>query len=195
MRRYWGSNVPTFLKVRNKTIVLLFFRELLTACSRTLFFIKSVWTLIKQGQLISVQWLTSSVFCLAKAWTSGTFGMRKGKVGLRGNGLERQEAKRRRGVAESVRWSGWQGKMDRWMNEWSGQVRYVRLSAFGKNYIQSQPADIRQDVLWRFYLRNFRGRAKERKTTFFLGALLFFKECSWSADQSSLRLVREEGSG
>lgn len=71
----------------------------------------------KQGRLISLQWLTSSVFCLAKAQTSGTLGMWKGEVGLRGNGLELQEVMHHYAVAERVRWSGWQEKMDRWMND------------------------------------------------------------------------------
>ncbi len=150
----------------------------------------------KQGWLISLQWLTSSVFSLAKARTSGTLGMWKGEVGLRGNGLEWQEVMHHYAVAESVRWSGWQEKMDRWMNEWSGQVRYLWLSAFEKDYIQRQPSDVHQDVLWRYYLKNFRLKGEERrKKCQCLRALYsFVKEYSWSADQLSLRLVHEEGS-
>lgn len=129
----------------------------------------------KQGRLISLQWLTSSVFCLAKAWTSGTLGMRKGEVGLRGNGLERQAAIHRYAIARV--WGGVDDKKNRQMNErvneWMirpGEISMPRCLPKG---LHSKAVN----ELWRFCLRNFRGRGKERRNYFQVSeGFIFFCE-------------------
>lgn len=140
----------------------------------------------KQGRLISLQWLTSSVFCLAKARTSGTLGMQKGEK-LAWEEMDWNGKKWCIAIPLPREWGGLNDK-EKWIDEWmNDQARWDIHASVPSKRITFKGSQL---MYTKMYSEGFIRRTSDDKEK----KQFFVKECLWSFDQLSLRLVHEEGS-